>query len=43
MKNMAREYKNDIKKRAQTDETKSIAAGCFDLQQVLNCPKGEAS
>ena len=43
MKDKARDYKNEIKNIAKEDKNKKITAGCFDLQQVLNCPHGEAS
>ena len=43
MKEKARNYKNAIKKMAKEDKDKKTTASCFDLQQVLNCPHGDAS
>ncbi len=43
MKKRARDYKNEIKQMAKDDKDKKITAGCFDLQQVLQCPNGKAS
>ena len=40
-KNLSRKNKEDDKKRGKTNAELSVA--CFNLQQVLNCPKGEVS
>lgn len=40
-KDMARAFKSQAKSKSTEDPT--VATGCFDLQQVLPCPRGEAS
>ena len=38
---LARHSKEEDKERGKTDSEINVA--CFDLQQVLNCPKGDVS